>query len=76
MGAGVDGRELYFLLGRTLAIRWSALLSNWILQTAPALPASSNTWSVVTNPRSTVGDEIEVLYPISATSAFFRLKSP
>jgi hypothetical protein len=59
-----------------VAIRWSALLSNWILQTAPALPASSNTWSIVNNPRSTVGDEIEVLYPISATSAFFRLKSP
>jgi uncharacterized repeat protein (TIGR01451 family) len=57
-------------------IRWPALLSNWILQTTPALPALPNAWSVVNNPRSTVGNEIEVLYPIGGTSAFFRLQSP
>ena len=44
-------------------IRWPSSLSNWILQTAPALPAASNTWSVVNNSRSTVSNEVEVLYP-------------
>src|SRR2546430_1339552 len=58
----------------TLDLSWPSSASEFVLQTID--DPSSNSWTVLSNVASLVGDQLVVALPVTNTQQFFRLKGP
>lgn len=73
---GINGNASLraFLSGGEIVISYPSWANRFTLESAPAIP--TNTWSVVTNAASPLGDQLRVNVPIGSSHRFFRLRSP
>src|SRR5262249_48289997 len=64
------------LTNGTAVLGWPAPLSNWILESTPALSDSAGAWAEVTVAHSFVDGETQALAPVTTSFAFYRLRQP
>jgi hypothetical protein len=57
-----------------VVLSWLNLGPGFVLQQKPVIGASS--WTLVTNPPVTAGDQLQVIIPKPATNQFYRLALP
>jgi hypothetical protein len=83
LACGAQGLQIYCLesprlsaelLGSQVLLQWPASATNWMLESAPSLPAQQ--WQAVPATPQRINDFYQLLIPATHPSAFFRLRGP
>ena len=82
LACGAQGLQIYCLdsprlsaelLGSQVLLQWPASATNWMLESAPSLPAQQ--WQTVPATPQRINDSYQLLIPATHPSAFFRLSA-